>query len=48
MLFYGTYVRKVVLKAARECGCRNTNVGISCYVIFRDNIESFNRVQMNE
>ena len=32
MVFYGTYVRKVVGKATRERGCCMTNVGIRCYV----------------
>ena len=36
MLFYGVYVGKVVGKATRECGCCMANVGIRCYVIFRE------------
>ena len=34
MLFYVAYVREVVCKATKECGCCMTYVGISCYVIF--------------
>ena len=36
MLFYGTYVGKVIGKAMRERGCYMANVGIRCYVIFRE------------
>ena len=36
MLFHDTYVGKVVGNATRERGCCMANVGISCYVIFRE------------
>ena len=34
VLFYGTYVRKVVGKVTRKCGCCMANIDIRCYVIF--------------
>ena len=36
MLFYGTYVRKVVGKATRECGSCMAHIDIKYYVIFRE------------
>ena len=36
ILFYGTYVGKVVGKATRECGCCMSNIDIKCYVILRE------------
>ena len=38
MLFYGTYVGKVVGKATREGGCCMTNVGIRGNFIFRETL----------
>ena len=32
MLFYGTYVGKLIGKSTRECRCCMANVSISCYV----------------
>ena len=39
MLFYDSYVGKVVGKATRECGCCMPNVGIRCHVKFSGNIQ---------
>ena len=36
MLFYGSYVGKVVGKVMREHGCCMVNIDIRCYVIFRE------------
>ena len=36
MLFYGTYVGKIVGKATSEGGCCMANVGLRCYTIFRE------------
>ena len=36
MLFYGTYVGNVQSKATRERGYCMANVGMRCYVIFRE------------
>ena len=36
MLFYGTYVGKIVGKATRECGCCIVNISIRYYAIFRE------------
>ena len=33
MLFYGIYVRELLRKATRECGCCMAYVGISYYFI---------------
>ena len=38
LLFYGTYVGKVVGKATKECGCFMANVDIKWYVIFREKL----------
>ena len=41
MLFYSTYVGKLVGKVMRERGCCMANVGIRCYVIFRETISKW-------